>query len=651
MNGTPHDLQDREERLDQVVASYIEEVESGNVRDCREWLVRYPEFYDELTDFFADRNEMERIASPLRDVAGAAERALSLDWLDPPAHPDHLGSLAQYEVLDWLGQGGMGVVFKAFDTSLNRYVAIKVLAPPWAPDPDARRRFMREARTAAAISHPHIIAIHAIGIFKGRPYIVMEYVPGASLQQRLEPGAPLELREILCIGMQVASGLAAAHNQGLIHRDIKPANIMLENDLERVKITDFGLAKAVDDTLMTQLGTLAGTPRFMAPEQARGERLDRRADLFSLGGVLYALCTGKPAFDGDTTPAVIRQVCDDRPPPIRRLNPAIPVWLAEIVDRLLAKDPADRFQSATELAELLSQHLAVASDPSLPPVAHSWARRRSGLGRTLDLARRHNPLVRAMVMLLVTALLVTSVVLESSRRRTPVFQPLAGATVASPNWLIFERDFRGGGFDPLQFRVYTPEGRPEVIESDTTGLRLRVPEGFGKPVGVATRFGVHGNFEITASFETFPCGAPESGHGLGPELLAKPAGDWRTFASMARYRRTRDSIYAMSHFFLVGDEARHDGEFPPTNALSGRFRLVRQGSILFYLVADGDSHNFRELFRARFGSQDLELIRLAATPGESRNPVEVVWKDLTIKAQGLPGLDDQDHNSLKPDAE
>jgi serine/threonine protein kinase len=286
MNRTGHDLEDRDERLDEIVASYIEQVESGKSRGWREWLVRYPEFYDELSDFFADRDEMERIALPLRDASVAAEQSLPLDWLDPPAHPEHLGSLAEYEVIDWLGQGGMGAVFKAFDTSLNRFVAIKVLAPPWVPDPDARRRFMREARAAAAISHPHVIAIHAVGIFKGRPYIVMEYVPGASLQQRLDSGAPLEVREILCIAMQVASGLAAAHSQGLIHRDIKPANIMLENDLERVKITDFGLAKAVDDTFMTQLGTLAGTPRFMAPEQARGERLDRRADLFSLGGVL-----------------------------------------------------------------------------------------------------------------------------------------------------------------------------------------------------------------------------------------------------------------------------------------------------------------------------------------------------------------------------
>jgi serine/threonine protein kinase len=365
----------REERLNEVLACYIDEVESGVVQDRRTWLVRYPEFYDELSDFFTDRDDFEKIAAPLRDVSRAGEDELALDWLDPPADPDHLGRLAGYEVIDWLGRGGMGVVFKGFDEALNRYVAIKVLAPQWAPDANARRRFSREARAAAAISHPHVITIHAVGEWKARPFLVMEYVTGASLQQRLDDGARLELREIVRIGMQIALGLADAHAQGLIHRDIKPANIMLENDLARVKITDFGLARAVDDTFLTQHGTLAGTPRYMAPEQARGDRLDRRADLFSLGGVLYALCTGQPAFQGDSTPAVIRQVCEAQPTPIRVLEPDVPGWLVEIIDRLLAKDPAERFQSASEVADLLGRHLARDQDSTLPPVEHSWVKR------------------------------------------------------------------------------------------------------------------------------------------------------------------------------------------------------------------------------------------------------------------------------------
>src|SRR5205807_9225669 len=161
--------------------------------------------------------------------------------------------------------------------------------------------------------HEHVVAIHAVDEVKGLPYLVMAYVPGLSLQERLDRDGPLELAEILRIGMQTAAGLTAAHSQGVIHRDIKPANILLENGVERVKITDFGLARIVDDASLTQSGVLAGTPQYMAPEQARGEAQDQRVDLFSLGSVLYALCTGWPTFRADNTMAGLRRVTDDMP--------------------------------------------------------------------------------------------------------------------------------------------------------------------------------------------------------------------------------------------------------------------------------------------------------------------------------------------------
>ena len=163
--------------------------------------------------------------------------------------------------------------------------------------------------------------------------------------------------------MQTAAGLAAAHAQGLVHRDVKPANILLENGIERVKLTDFGLARAAADAGMTQSGIVAGTPHYMAPEQARGEATDHRADLFSLGSTLYAMCTGLPPFRAETPVAVLRRVSDDVPRPIRQLNPEIPDWLEAIVERLHAKDPADRFASASELADLLGQCLAHVQEP------------------------------------------------------------------------------------------------------------------------------------------------------------------------------------------------------------------------------------------------------------------------------------------------
>src|SRR6185437_5072977 len=357
MRGHAGSPGDREDRLDEVVAAYLKEVDSGVLPDNRTWLARHPEFYDELSDFFEDRDQIENIAAPLRDIA-ATDDALALEGLDPPTHPENLGRLGDYELIDWVGQGGMGVVFRGFDAALNRYVAIKLLAPQWSADALARRRFTREAQAAAAVSHPHVVTIHAVSEWRRRPFLVMEYVSGSSLQHRIDEVGPLELAETLRIGSQVAAGLAAAHAKGLIHRDVKPGNIMLENDLPRVKLTDFGLARAVDDARLTQHGALAGTPQYMAPEQARGEKMDRRADPFSLGSVLYAMCTGRPAFAGESTVEAIRRVCDDAPAPIQDRNPEIPGWLVEIIERLHRKRPSERFQGAAEVADLLEHHLA-----------------------------------------------------------------------------------------------------------------------------------------------------------------------------------------------------------------------------------------------------------------------------------------------------
>ena len=196
-------------------------------------------------------------------------------FLDPPdsAYPGTLGRLGPYHVMELLGQGGMGVVLKARDPALDRTVAIKVLSPALAHGATARRRFAREARAAAAVAHEHIVAIHAVDEFRGLPYLVMQYIPGRSLQQRLDASGPLEVKEILRIGTQAAQALVAAHAQGVVHRDIKPANILLENCIEQVKLTDFGLARTIDDASLTQSGIIAGTPQFMAPSRLAASRL------------------------------------------------------------------------------------------------------------------------------------------------------------------------------------------------------------------------------------------------------------------------------------------------------------------------------------------------------------------------------------------
>ncbi|MBI1913906.1 MAG: protein kinase [Planctomycetes bacterium] len=292
-----------------------------------------------------------------------------------PNEPGRLGRFGHYQVTEVLGRGGFGVVLKAFDPALHRFVAIKVLAPQLATSAAARKRFAREGRAAAAVSHEHVVAIYGVDEADGLPYLVMEYVAGISLQERIERTGLLELADVLRIGRQAAAGLAAAHAQGLVHRDVKPANILLESGLERVKLTDFGLARAADDASLTQSGVLAGTPQYMAPEQARGEPVDHRADLFSLGSVLYAMCAGRPPFRASATLAVLRRVCEDLPRPLTEINPEVPVWLEDVIATLHAKDPAERFQSAAEVAEVLERGLAHLRQPQRVPPPSSPRRK------------------------------------------------------------------------------------------------------------------------------------------------------------------------------------------------------------------------------------------------------------------------------------
>lgn len=298
----------------------------------------------------------------------AAEREEALPFLTPSDWPDSLGRLGTYEIKGILGRGGMGVVLKALDPVLNRYVAIKVMAAGLAACAASRQRFLREARAAAAVVHEHVVAVYAVEETAGLPYLVMEYVPGLSLQERIDRDGSSSITEILRIGMQTAAGLAAAHMQGLVHRDVKPANILLENSVERVRLTDFGLARAVADAGMTHSGVIAGTPHYMAPEQANGQITDHRADLFSLGSTLYAACAGCPPFCADSPLAVLRRVCDDPPRPIHEINPEVPAWLELLIARLMAKNPAERFQTASEVASLLGGCLAHVQQPLLFPL-------------------------------------------------------------------------------------------------------------------------------------------------------------------------------------------------------------------------------------------------------------------------------------------
>lgn len=311
----------------------------------------------------AASKSLDRAMEELESSLGIAEREAPtapprLDFLQPSDRPGVLGRFGPYDVIAHVASGGMGIVLKARDAALDRVVALKILPPTHAANALARARFVREARSAAAVVHEHVVPIYAVDEQAGLPYLVMQFVQGRTLAERIRATGPLRLEEILRIGAQTAAGLAAAHAQGLVHRDVKPGNILLENSVERVKLTDFGLARALDDSVLTRTGELAGTPEFMAPEQAGNGAVDHRVDLFSLGTVLYAMGTGCSPFQGNSVVAVIRKVCDEQPPAVHEVNPAMPRWLSGIVARLMAKAPAERFQSAEEVARLLERYLA-----------------------------------------------------------------------------------------------------------------------------------------------------------------------------------------------------------------------------------------------------------------------------------------------------
>ncbi len=284
--------------------------------------------------------------------------------LDAPSHPEWLGRLGDYDIEREIGRGGMGVVLKAFDTELNRPVAIKIMSPALAGRGAARQRFAREARAAAAILHPNVIAIHGVSVDHRTPYLVMPYITGPSLEQMVEQNGPLTEKDIVRFAMQIAAGLAAAHSQGVIHRDIKPANILIENGVGRVVITDFGLARAESDVSMTQTGWFAGTPAFMSPEQASGQDVDPRSDLFSLGSVMYYMATGRLPFRAEQPMAILERIRSEYPAPARQINSDISPTLSNLIDNLLAKRPGDRLQTAAELQQILEQYLAHLHQPA-----------------------------------------------------------------------------------------------------------------------------------------------------------------------------------------------------------------------------------------------------------------------------------------------
>ncbi len=318
--------------------------------------------------------------------------------------------IGDYRIIAKLGEGGMGAVYRAEDIRLKREVALKVMRAEIAQHPASRERFVREARAVAKLKHDHIVTIYYVGEENGTPFLAMELLDGMSLSDHLNAKKPLSWLDILRIGRDIARGLALAHSKGMIHRDIKPGNIWLETQDQsidgvpsnafRVKILDFGLARPISDNVhLTASGTICGTPSYMAPEQASGDALDGRCDLFSLGVLLYKLCSGRLPFQGKDVLAMVTALALKDPEPLSRLAPETPVKLQQLIHRLLAKNPDDRPASAqlvvTELQTIITE-LDPASNtvPMATPVAglpDPWAGIDDETNATEQIEREQSP--------------------------------------------------------------------------------------------------------------------------------------------------------------------------------------------------------------------------------------------------------------------
>jgi hypothetical protein len=336
--------------------------------------------------------KLRALTPPPAPGGGAAPDvgAEACGYLTPPEAPGEIGRLGGYRVLAVLGRGGMGIVLRALDPQLGREVAIKVMRPDLAVNPAARERFLREARAAAGLKNDHVVTIHHVGEAdvggKAVPFLVMELLPGESLERRLKREKRLPPEEVTRLGREAALGLKAAHARGLVHRDVKPDNIWLE-DVDggppRVKLLDFGLARLADGDSVTRPGSVLGTPAYMAPEQADGARVDARADLFSLGVVLYRVLTGTNPFDRGELMATLSALASVDPEPPNKARPDVPAALSGVVMRLLVKAPERRTASAEQLLrELTPLGARTAALPVAPPLATPVQprRRRQRLG-------------------------------------------------------------------------------------------------------------------------------------------------------------------------------------------------------------------------------------------------------------------------------
>ncbi len=484
---------DRWKQLEQLFHAALQLDESQRAAFIEAACTGDPELRRELELLLAhDRQPSKRLLKP--PVRAAADNLTATEEVLLPAGK----TVSHYRILSKIGGGGMGVVYKAEDTKLGRPVALKFLPEELARQREAVSRFQREARAASALNHPHICTIHDIDVHETRPFIVMELLDGQTLKHKIS-GRPLPLAEILELGTQIADALEAAHAKGIIHRDIKPANVFV-TARGQIKILDFGLAKlgsmggplrpaavsgsresaageetaaTMEETLTTP-GLAMGTVAYMSPEQARGEELDARSDLFSFGALLYEMATGKKSFDRGSIALVFRAILEEAPPSAKTLNPAIPSRLEEIIAKALERDRNVRYQTASDLRVDLKR-LQRAEDTRAPASTSRYVSHAEPAPRENFLKRRWLYLAGAAAVLALAA-----VTIQTGWRMPAGKGPLPEATTRQITFNSTE--------EPVFLASISPDGR-YLAFGDSGGIHLRqidtgethllpVPQGF-----------------------------------------------------------------------------------------------------------------------------------------------------------------------------
>ena len=435
----------RSQRLDEVIAAYLEAVAAGNAPDRQELLRQHPELAEELAAFLAEHDRIRVISAPLaagkesplprpsvspEDVTLPPQTdATEMPTLPPggppiaPSPGTKIRYFGDYELINEIARGGMGVVYKARQSKLNRTVALKMILAGQLAGPDDVRRFYTEAEAAAKLDHPGIVPIFEIGEHEGLHYFSMGYIEGTSLAKRVTDG-PLPPQEAAALTEKIAEAIAYAHQRGVIHRDLKPGNVLLDRSGEP-KVTDFGLAKKVqDDSGLTASGQILGTPSYMPPEQAAGKvsQTKEPADIYALGAILYALLTGRPPFQSDNPLDTLLQVINREPVSPRQLNPKVPQDLETVCLKCLEKDQHRRYESASALAEELQRFLngepVLARPVSAAERLWRWCRRKPALAAAGGLALVST--IAAIIILSVSVVFVSNSRNEEKAARVKV---------------------------------------------------------------------------------------------------------------------------------------------------------------------------------------------------------------------------------------